>query len=136
MKIQNIAMAGATLSLRYTRDENGVSVQVVGDAAGIFEMGDKDAEFLLSTKGWKVLAAPKPALVLEEPVAAKPAPVVEAPVAEMTTAPETEVGPDLDALDKDGLLAVAAEHGVDVKKSWSETKIREVIDAAIYGGEG
>ena len=62
---------------------------------------------------------------------------VEAPAPEEAeeSAEESEEGPDLDSLDKAGLLAVAAQYEVAVPSRISKVKLREMLDKALYGEE-
>jgi len=154
MKIQNTALCSQALTLRFARTGEGNHVLVQGDASGVFDMPDKDAEFLLGTPGWMpcrepgrpqlMQAAPVAALVAEVPAAAPVAqslpPALSmapaAPVEEVAGEPGDEslaVGPDLESLDKAGLMEAALKYGVEVKKGWAEDKMREVLDKALYG---
>lgn len=139
MKIQNPAMAGQALTLRFARDDNGNPVTATGDAKGVFDLPQKDAEFLVSTPGWGPLRAAS--LVQEAAPAPAPAPTPAPAPAAAETAPapaaeaEEEVGPDLNALDKDQLLEVAKKYGIEVKKAWGEDKLRQVLDKALYGDQ-
>lgn len=187
MKIQNRALAGATLALRFHPGQT-----VKADAWGNFDMPEQDALFLLEIGGgWQpfdaeahartlavvaqhdaakaasrdreallqaqrlaqieaaqlaqqsttvvkadekaaqaahdaaVEAAAQPALP-ELPPAPPAPPAVEAEPAE---------GPDLDSADKAALVQIAEEYGVEIDRRWSEQRLREVLDAALYGDE-
>lgn len=52
VKIQNRAMRGQKLSLRYTRDRDGRPVMVECDDEGCIEVPEDEAKFLLGTPGW------------------------------------------------------------------------------------
>jgi hypothetical protein len=51
--VMNPAMRGQLLALRYTRDRNGVSIQVQCDDRGCVEVPEEEAAFLLETPGWR-----------------------------------------------------------------------------------
>lgn len=69
-RIQNRALAGCSLAMRYTRDESGIPLQAKGDAEGVFELPDKEADMLLSTNGWTLCKPVEtPVEVLVKPVA-------------------------------------------------------------------
>ncbi|GAG46391.1 unnamed protein product, partial [marine sediment metagenome] len=95
MKIQNAALAGLGLSLRYTRDpDSGVSVVVIGDDRGVFDVPDKDGEFLCGTPGWKAVRAARAVSSAPAAAPAAPAPPPAAPEppapAEEPEEPDTE----------------------------------------------
>jgi hypothetical protein len=146
MKIKNPSLAGMELGLKY-----GTGT-VTGDADGVFDVPDKDAEFLLSTPGWAkpkmgrsvAPAAPEPAPEPEpEPAAVEPEPAPE-PASEPEmgdegddAADEGEEGPDLEAMTKAELLACAAEYGVDdVDAHMRKDDIKAAVEAALFEDEG
>ena len=88
MRIQNQALAGAKLSLRYSRDPKDPSIPLfaTGDAMGCFDVPEADAELLLATPGWRTPKA-TPEASVEAPKAA-PAPKAALKVAEPEAAPE------------------------------------------------
>lgn len=47
-----------------------------------------------------------------------------------------EVGPDLESLDRDALIACAKKHDVKIDPRWGEKRLREVLDKALYADEG
>lgn len=134
MKIQNPAYKNKPIRLRYAAET------VVGDERGIFDIPEKDAQLLLSARGgqWR-----KPASRKASAPAAAPAPAPEPPASEPPPPADPEPpaddsdGPDLDSLDKAGLLKVAEEYAeaydLDVKKSWGEKRIREYLTEKLYG---
>lgn len=181
MKIQNPALAGVTLALRFHPGDTAT-----GDVYGIFDLPQEDADFLLSTSCWRLfdpeqqakvdavarqhaaaqeasrsheaflqairveqiaaqeaaqaaavvvkadekaaVAAYNEAKALESiiPPSLPPFPVIPAVVAE---------GPDLEAMDRDQLIQTAIGYGVEIDRRWGAPKIRETIDAALYGDE-
>ena len=142
MKIKNENMAGATLGLRYG---DGT---VTGDENGVFDVPDKDAEFLLSTPGWGKVkkGTPLSGAAPEPSKAPAPAPAPEEP----ETAPEEPAtatagddegddaaeGPDLDAMTKAELVATAAEYGVDVDAHARKDEIKAALEEALFEDEG
>jgi len=50
--------------------------------------------------------------------------------------PEEEIGPDLESMDRDALLACAKKHNVKTDPRWGEKRLREVLDKALYADEG
>lgn len=52
-RIQNTALAGVELACRYERDARGRPAHVKGDEEGVFELPERDADFLLTTPGWR-----------------------------------------------------------------------------------
>lgn len=139
MKIKNKALANSALSLRYTRDENGIPLSVQGDAEGIFEIAEKDALFLLATPGWAAVGTEAPVVAATAEKKAVPAPVavVEEKKAEEPAPQEEELpeGPDLTHKTKAQLLDIAAEYGVGIPKGAKVEEIRSQLNAALYGGE-
>ena len=145
MKIKNPALAGVELGLR---DGTG---SVTGDADGVFDLPDKDAEWLLRSPRWSrvktgtpvAAAAPEPPPEPEpEPEPAEPEPAPE-PAPEPEAAPDEgddddeAEGPDLDAMTKAELLATAAEYGVDdVDAHMRKDDIKAAVEAAIFEDEG
>jgi hypothetical protein len=151
MRVQNKAMPGAELRLRYS------GLTVTGDAEGCFEVPDEDGEFLASlpSGAWERLdgkpakapkAPPAPAPAPAAPAAAAPQAAAEAGPEDITVKVKTDPppaaeeeeateGPDLDSLDKAGLLEVAAQYEIKASKRWSETRLREELDKALYGEE-
>lgn len=191
MQIQNKALANVTLRCR--SGEN-----VTGDALGVFEMSDEDADVILGTPGWEIYKAPpavKPlrvrlqeqadqeleearkaeqrrdevaaaeleqerleqerlererlALAQTQPPSNPPpglpamppppptlvggvpvAPGVPPAVTDLDDAEETEEI-DLDALNKEQLLDLAAKYGVTVDKRWGEPRLREELGKSI-----
>lgn len=94
-KIQNRNLAGKKLTLRFTRDEKDPSRPkvVVGDAEGRFAVSDRDADFLLKTKGWSEVRQPKALEPAPAPPAAREEPKqVETPPAPPEDPPEPEKG--------------------------------------------
>lgn len=141
MKIKNENMAGTEMGLRYG---DGT---VTGDANGIFDVPEKDAEFLLSTPGWTKLkkGSPLSGAVVAPSAAQAPDPAPEEP----ETAPEDDdggdegddgedapEGPDLEAMTKAELLACAVEYGVDdVDAHMRKDDIKAALEAALFEGE-
>lgn len=74
--VMNPTMRGTSLALRYTRDRDGVSIQVQCDDRGCVEVPEEEAVFLLSTPGWR-----SPAKQSRLPTSAppEPSPVEKAP---------------------------------------------------------
>jgi len=145
MKIQNHSLKGATIGLRYTRDDNGRPVPCVGDALGVFEMGDRDAKMLLETPGWRLPgkspAAPKPkAPTLAATVANGP--VESPPPSSPPAAPEEpeEEAPDIAGLrTKAAAQAMAAEwreKGYDIPVLDADTmklsEMKEALSSALF----
>lgn len=153
MKLWNPNMKGAVLSLRYTRDENGRPIQVQGDAEGVFDLPDRDAEFLKETSGWYLPKAPKSAKPIPVAVEApKPeAPKEEAPEAKADSLPiddpedHSEVddeGPDIDAIrTKVEAIAIADKwrgKGYDIPEfddSMKLSEMKEYLVLGLYGDE-
>jgi hypothetical protein len=143
MKIKNPSLAGMELGLKY-----GTGT-VTGDADGVFDVPDKDAEFLLSTPGWTKPKKGTPLTAVPDP-APEPDPTPEEPVAESEPAPASDEGddavdegadeaegPDLEAMTKAELLATAAEYGVDdVDAHMRKDDIKAAVEAAIFEDEG
>jgi len=161
MEIQNPNLANTSVGLRYTRDDDGVPVVVHGDERGVFDVPDKDGEFMVATPGWKrvrkavpVLGgtsgddsfgvdAPEPALVPKPP---KPSTARDD---ETTTKvsydgdtqppPDDDEGEeeeyeevDLDSMDKDELLALAEEQEIEgINKRWGEERLRAHLSEAL-----
>ena len=127
MRIQNRNMAGLRLALRYARDRvdpaNGRVV--VGDATGVFDIPERDANALLQTKGWKRAPKKKP-----EP---EPEPEGEAE--------EEEDGPSVDDLrTKDDAIKLRdawVEKGYDIpafeKDAMRLSDMKAELNKAIYG---
>lgn len=142
MKIKNPALAGVELGLR---DGTG---SVTGDADGVFDLPDTDAERLLRSPRWSrvktgtpvAAAAPEPPPEPEpepEPAEPEPAPEPEAAGDEGDDAEDEAEGPDLDAMTKAELLATAAEYGVDdVDAHMRKDDIKAAVEAAIFEDEG
>jgi hypothetical protein len=77
------------------------------------------------------------ATVLKTHVPNPPPIVVPEPEAAPSAPTEEEEGPDLDKLNKEQLLAVAKEYGVEVSERWGEKRLRAVLDKELYGeGDG
>jgi len=137
MQIQNPDLAGAAIRLRYTRDEDGAPVEVLGDERGMFEVPDKDGEFLCATVGWAKArqAAPAPHQPAPPPVPVAPVAVaepLEEPLEEPDTLEPEVIEIDLDALDKDELFALAAEQEIEgTSKRWGEERLRAYIADAL-----
>lgn len=103
MKLKNHAMKNASLSLRYTRDEDGKPIVVAGDADGVFDLSSanaKDAEFLQKCAGWAVVAEPP------KKKAKHPAPLPKAPP---PPAEPVSVVSDTDEIDTDEIKAVTPD---------------------------
>ncbi len=145
MKIKNPALAGVELGLR---DGTG---SVTGDADGVFDLPDTDAERLLRSPRWSrvktgtpvAVAAPAPPPEPEpEPEPAEPEPAPE-PVPEPEGAgdegddaeDEAEEGPDLDSMTKAQLIATAKEYGVDIDPHMNKADIKADLEAALYEGD-
>ena len=163
MKIQNKSLPNTDLTLRYARDEDGNQLVVRSDARGVFEVAEKDALFLLKTKGWAKPASAVPEAPTEEtpkkvrdtalrPPSLKPkgdAPSL--PLAPEETAAEasdevedeattTDVeGPDVSVLrTKAAALALGAmweERGYIVKldKEMTLAEMKDAIEIGVYG---
>lgn len=179
MKIQNSALAGVTMALRYHPGQTATA-----DAYGTFDVPDEDAEFLLSTSGWRIFdaarqsridavsqqheaaheasrvhevalqtqrreqiaaeeAARAAAVIVQADEKAATAAYKEAKALESAPPPPavkaavdvSRDGPNLDSLDRNGLILVAEEYGVGIDRRWSEQRIRETLDAALYSDE-
>ena len=131
MFVRNSDMAGQTRMLRYA------GTAAVGDEDGVFDVSDKDGEFLCATPGWnqvKAKKAPEPAPAAPNPAAAtKPSEApAEAPESPAEDDEEPE-GPDLEAMTKSQLLDVANEYEVVVDPTARKADILAVLDEAIYG---
>jgi hypothetical protein len=144
MKIKNENMAGTTMGLRY-----GDSA-VTGDENGVFDVPEKDAEFLLSTPGWSKLkkGSPLSGATVQPSMAPAADPEPEAPETAPETAPEDDgggdegddgedatEGPDLDAMTKAELVATAAEYGVDVDAHARKDEIKAALESALFEDE-
>jgi hypothetical protein len=169
VKIQNRALAGVALQLRFSPQ------QVTGDAQGIFDVPEEDGAFLLGTSGWRVVdpdeqkaiavqqamheqakidalkreaeliaeerarqeAAKKPPaeVVIADEQAALQAYEQGKQAAEAAQAEKNAIDPDLDRQDKNGLIRIADEYGVQIDRRWSEQRIRETLHKALYGEE-
>lgn len=99
IKIQNQNMKGQKLACRYTRDDDGIPISVQGDADGVFDMPERDANLILGTPGWSLAKSPaKPTAAASQaaPQAAKslkaPKPLTE-PKKPQTPAQEADTEP-------------------------------------------
>lgn len=162
MKVQNINLAGEKLTLRYHFDEDGGRIAVQGDSQGIFEVPDRDGQFLLTTPGWgepvtrvarsleEVSTASSPNVRLKPPLAppmptgALKAPTQPAPAEDDESAEEgeegegdkegTEEGPDISAIKtKADALAIAKEYGVDLDEDMLLREMKEKLELELYG---
>lgn len=149
MKIQNLAMKGELLGLRYTHDENGRPVQVRGDGDGVFDVPEKDGQLLLGTPNWHRPRKTSRALTRPEPVRPVPAPEPEPEPASSGEEPggeepeESEEGPDIDGLrtkaDALKLAEVWRGKGFDIPELDADTmklgEMKEALAEAIYADE-
>ena len=130
MRIQNRNMAGAALALRFTRDRKdpALPATVVGDDEGVFDVPERDADFLVQTKGWKRAPKKKP----------EPEPMPELP-------PEdpNEPGPDIDGLAKkaDAIELrtewVAKGYAIpEFDENMKLADMKRALNKAIYDEEG
>ena len=158
MKIQNINLAGVELRMRsgtvLRGDDEGVFECEDEDARFLLAtpgwgavgshvaMTRRLTGLALNTKYRQMAkdraATPKESAVAESPkkppAPPEPEPEPEPAVAaaEPPADAESEEGPDLDALDKDGLLKVAAEYGITVSGRWGEKRLREHLESELY----
>ncbi len=119
------------MSLRFTRDIKDPAKPrvVIGDAEGVFDVGEKDAAFLLKTKGWKRAPKKRP----------EPEPEPELP-------PEDpdEPGPDIDGLrTKDAAVEMREEwvnkgYAIEPfdKESMKLADMKALLNKAVYDEEG
>lgn len=146
MKIQNPSMANATVMMRYERDEDGRGVPRHCDGQGVVEVGERDAEMLLSTPGWRKARQPRPLEGQDgpqEPAQGDPGPeAAEEPEgaetgAEEPEGAEEEEGPDIEGIHrKADALALAEQYGVEgLDDSMRLVDMKAALDEAIYGGE-
>lgn len=181
MQIQNQALAGVTLRMRSGKE-------TIGDARGIFEADEEDAEFLLSVdpKNWRLVDGDS--VTRQEAVSKQHAAVNDAAVAReleleelakaqrvaaelALAAPPVDVRADekaadetlqkaldeqrenqaqiaagdgkpvptdeaeevdLDKMDRDGLLLLAAKYEVKVDKRWSDQRLRDELNKELF----
>ena len=158
MKIQNQKLAGEAITLRYATNEHGSRLQVRGDAEGVFEVPERDAQALLKTPGWKSVRAPRtlddapPAAELPptRPRIAPPAPRLtpDAPVAPPApAAAETKAEPSDEekaaALEaaitglrtKADAIALGKEHGVKLDEDMKLVEMKERLIAELFEGD-
>lgn len=139
MRIKNRNLAGHDLNIP------GIGLKR-GDADGQFDVPDEYGAKLCRTPGWTAVAAageappvaaPLPALVPVGAFTQADGPHLDAlPPAAPEEAGEpgdASEGPDLTGLDKAGLLKVAEEYGVEIDARWGEKRLRDAIEAALYG---
>lgn len=138
MKIQNTALAGATLGLRYGRDSDGRPVAVKGDENGVFEMPEKDAEFLLQTEGWRI-----PRLAKSLPEAPAPAPEPEPVPAALQDPPAADADdedlddeeeiPDVDGLrTKAAAMEMAEQYGVELDSDMRLSDMKAKLEDELF----
>lgn len=147
MRIRNPNLAHTQLQLR-----NG-SV-VTGDAEGIFDVPEDVALVLLKSPGWTgirharpigavsdkpsvtapLLPPPPPPVLVPEVVEPEPIVAPEPPPV-APPAEDEEDGPELEGMNRDQLLAVAKQYGVEVNPRWGTEKLRTLLDKTIYGEE-
>jgi hypothetical protein len=133
MEIQNPLLAGQRLGLRYTRNDDGTPITVSGDERGVFDVPEKDGEFLLGTPGWTRPRKAREATSEPErgdptvPVKVTPPPLPPPPPSEE----EEDEPPDFDDMDREELFAYAAEHDIETNKRWATTRLRAQIEAAV-----
>lgn len=154
MLVQNRALKGQVLALRYTRDRDGRPVQVKGDAEGVFDLPKAEATLLCQTPGWAPVAKGKapvapvvpetpqgPPVVAEAPESPSEAP--ESPPEELEDPPEAEEsqeGPDIDGIrTKAQVVRIAEEwraRGYDIPELDTKAPLVELkatLTSALYG---
>lgn len=120
MKIQNPNMASQSLSLRYTRDDEGRSVLCTGDSQGVFDVSERDARFLLGTKGWREVQTPS-----------KQAPPLD-------DVGDDQADGDQAAADIEGLrtkaaaMEMAAQYGITLDEEMKLSEMKEKLEAELF----
>lgn len=134
MLIQNKNLANKKLSLRYARDARDLARPAIvqGDDAGVFDVPDKDAMFLLNTEGWN---RPKkrrgaPAIEAATPLLDASEATPPAHVSPDESEPET---PDVDGLrTKAAALEMAAKFGVELDEDLKLSEMKAILEDALF----
>jgi hypothetical protein len=154
-KLQNHSMCNETLSLRYTRDRDGVPLKVVGDAHGVFDLSEAhedDVALLSNSPGWRaprkdvrpVIAPPASRPTMSDAVAQGPGALPTDSDSGVEDSGEDEglEGPDIDGLrTKAAAMALAVTwraEGYKIPELDDTMRLgamKDVLNAALYPPE-
>lgn len=137
--------AGTSIQLPFERDASGLKARAVAAAGGVFDVPQKDGEWLCATSGFRPVRAARelPPVAPQDPAESpEPASPAEGPPepeeAEEEAAEAEEEAPPEDP-DVDGLrtkaeaLALAEEYGVELDPDMLLRDMKAALEAAIYG---